>query len=81
MTDILRISPREQAVDPKTGIFSAAVFRFLQLIGERAQFIGVGRTNSALAGAASALPATPAGYQVVVVDGVEYLTPYYNKAP
>jgi hypothetical protein len=79
MTDILRISPNEQAVDVKTGVLQSSMFRFLQFVANKAQFIGQGRTTSAVAGTASALPATPAGYQVVIVGGNEYVVPYYEK--
>lgn len=38
---------------------------------------GMAKATSASAGAATALPATPAGYLIIVVDGVEVKIPYY----
>ena len=32
------------------------------------------------AGGASALPATPSGYLVITIDGVEYAVPYYAQS-
>lgn len=36
-------------------------------------------STSATAGTAGALPATPAGYLSIVIDGVEKKVPYYNS--
>lgn len=41
---------------------------------------GVSQTTVGAAGSASALPATPEGYQTIVVDGTEYVMPYYAKS-
>lgn len=39
--------------------------------------ISTGTADTAAAGTATALPPTPEGYAVVVVDGREVLMPYY----
>lgn len=46
------------------------------LLLEREQHIGEPAT-SANAGPASALPATPAGYITIMVNGKQFLQPYY----
>lgn len=80
MTDLLQITPRTRITEPKTGIIEGALFRFLSTTADKANFIGQGQvTTVGAAGPAAALPATPAGYQTVVVNGTEYVVPYYNK--
>lgn len=41
---------------------------------------GTSQTTVGAAGGATALPATPTGYTPVLIDGVEYVIPYYAKA-
>jgi hypothetical protein len=43
-------------------------------------FDGATQTTVGAAGGASALPATPTGYFVVTIDGVERAVPYYAKS-
>jgi hypothetical protein len=43
-------------------------------------FDGATQTTVGAAGGASALPATPSGYFVVTIDGVERAVPYYAKS-
>lgn len=38
------------------------------------------QTTVGAAGGATALPATPTGYIVVVINGAEYIVPYYAKS-
>lgn len=38
------------------------------------------QTTVGAAGGASALPATPTGYQTVTIDGTEYVFPFYAKS-
>lgn len=40
-------------------------------------FDGATQTTVGAAGGASALPATPSGYMVVTIDGVDRAVPYY----
>lgn len=77
----LQVSARTRIIDPdkKSGLIEDWWFQFFQLIAKKAQFIGEGNVTAAATGSATALPANPAGYQTVVVNGVEYLVPYYNK--
>ena len=53
-------------------------FRFFGKIVDRVKILTGTSTNSAVAGTAAALPALPAGYMTVILDGVEYKVPYYK---
>lgn len=73
MTTRRKIPHSRVAISGKDGLIE----RDWYLLLERDQHVGVPAT-SALAGSASALPATPSGYLTVTVNGEQKLMPYYD---
>lgn len=59
--------------DPQTGAHADISVTGLTFNGETQLTVGA-------AGSASALPATPAGYWTIAIDGVEYISPFYRKS-
>jgi len=77
-SDLVYISARVPLIDERTGMLNRDWFRFFEQIGQKAQIINGNLATSALAGSASALPAFPAGYMIVTLNGQDYKVPYYK---
>ncbi len=77
MPDNAYINTRTPMVDQK-GMIAQVWYRFIDKIREKANIIDGTSSNSAIAGTAAALPATPEGYMTIILDGTEYKVPYYK---
>ena len=75
--EVLYISESDALTD-KNGKVTSVWFRFLRKMADKAQILAGGTTTSAIAGTASALPATPAGYLSITLNGTAYKVPYYK---
>lgn len=74
------INSNTPIVDGRSEIFSRVWFRFFDLIATKCNILAGVFTDSATAGAASPLPATPAGYMTIIDNGgVARKVPYYNE--
>lgn len=60
--------------DPQTGAHTAVTLDSLDFNA------GTSQLTVGTAGAAAVLPATPSLYQTVIVNGVEYVMPLYDKS-
>lgn len=64
----------------KPTLFSREWFRFFDWVGKKVAIIDGANSNTATAGTAGGLPATPAGYLTIVDNtGVKRKVPYYNE--
>jgi hypothetical protein len=78
VNDALYVSEAAPVVDINTGKITQSWFRFIRKLADKAQILNGNTTTSAVAGSASALPATPAGYLSITIDGAPYKVPYYK---
>lgn len=76
--DALYVSEAAPIADPNTGKVTQPWFRFIRKLADKAQILNGAVSTSAVAGTASALPATPAGYLSITIDGTPYKVPYYK---
>lgn len=73
------IKPNEPITEGQPYVFSRNWFRFLDLVARKIKILDGSQSNSATAGTAAALPATPAGYLTILdQDGTPRKVPYYN---
>lgn len=77
-SDNLYISESDPVVNVTTGKVTRGWFRFFRKMADKAQILDGATFTSAIAGSASALPATPAGYLSITLDGTAYKVPYYK---
>ena len=77
--DVVYIGARVPIIDSNNpGLISQEWFKYLNKIGVKASVIDGNIALTATGGAASALPALPAGYMLVNIKGKAYKMPYYN---
>lgn len=73
------INSRDPIAD-QSGIVTRNWYNFFSVLQKVAKIVNGDSSTSATAGAASPLPATPAGYMTINdLDGVPRKVPYYNE--
>jgi hypothetical protein len=77
MVDMIKV-PTKVVLEDESGFANRPWFRFFTLLAARCGIIDGSTSTSATTGAASGLPANPAGYLTITKDGKDYKVPYYN---
>lgn len=78
-TNISANSPVLEGVDHVESRFTQSWYRFFTVVLRKIRVLDGNTSDTATAGAATALPALPAGYMTInELDGTPRKVPYYN---